>query len=109
MYPLTDCSRNSYRPPGVSPAATQLDPVTGILGLPAQRQGRQLQPGGPPLGAGGQGRQRRFRQGHVRDGRPLPQQSRRNYLGPWGDKVDARMHLDAWRRVLDKEEPDYAT
>jgi len=41
--------------------------------------------------------------------RELPQQSRRNYLGPWGDKVDARMHLDAWRRVLDKEEPDYAT
>jgi ribulose-5-phosphate 4-epimerase/fuculose-1-phosphate aldolase len=40
--------------------------------------------------------------------RELPQQSRRNYLGPWGDKVDARLHLDAWRRVLDREEPDYA-
>lgn len=22
---------------------------------------------------------------------------------------DARLHLDAWRRVLDREEPDYAT
>ncbi len=25
------------------------------------------------------------------------------------DKVDARMHLDAWRRILDKEGSDYAT
>lgn len=41
--------------------------------------------------------------------RSLPEKLRRNYLGPWGAKVDARMHLDAWRRVLDKEEPDYAT
>jgi ribulose-5-phosphate 4-epimerase/fuculose-1-phosphate aldolase len=41
--------------------------------------------------------------------RELPQKYRRNYTGPWGDKVDARMHLDAWRRVLDREEPDYAT
>ncbi len=39
----------------------------------------------------------------------LPEHARRRYTGPWGDKVDARMHLDAWRRILDKEEPDYAT
>jgi hypothetical protein len=23
--------------------------------------------------------------------------------------LDARLHLDAWRRVLDREEPDYRT
>jgi len=39
----------------------------------------------------------------------IPDKFRRGYTGPWGDKVDARMHLDAWRRVLDREEPDYAT
>ena len=39
--------------------------------------------------------------------RHLPQTSRHNYNGPWGDRLDARMHLDAWRRVLDKQEPDY--
>ena len=45
-------------------------------------------------------------------GRPLavlPETSRRRYNGPWGEKVDARMHLDAWRRILDKEGSDYAT
>lgn len=41
--------------------------------------------------------------------RALPDSERRNWHGPWGDKVDARMHLDAWRRVLDREESDYAT
>ena len=41
--------------------------------------------------------------------RSLPDRLRRRYLGPWGERVDARMHLDAWRRVLDREEPDYAT
>ena len=44
-------------------------------------------------------------------GRPLlalPDSQRRRWSGPWGQKVDARMHLDAWRRILDKEEPDYA-
>ena len=29
--------------------------------------------------------------------------------GPWGERFDARLHLDAWRRMLDREEPDYAT
>jgi len=39
----------------------------------------------------------------------LPQQLRRGHHGPWGDKMDARLHLNAWRRILDREEPDYAT
>ena len=41
--------------------------------------------------------------------RRQPDALRRRYNGPWGDRFDARLHLDAWRRVLDKEEPDYAT
>ncbi|HME20138.1 MAG TPA: class II aldolase/adducin family protein, partial [Acetobacteraceae bacterium] len=41
--------------------------------------------------------------------RALPESSRKLSNGPWGEKVDARMHLDAWRRVLDREEPDYAS
>ncbi len=41
--------------------------------------------------------------------RKLPDESRRHYLGAWGDKVDARMHLDSWRRILDKEGSDYAS
>jgi ribulose-5-phosphate 4-epimerase/fuculose-1-phosphate aldolase len=40
--------------------------------------------------------------------RRLPEHHRRGFGGPWGEKVDARLHLDAWRRVLDREEPDYA-
>jgi ribulose-5-phosphate 4-epimerase/fuculose-1-phosphate aldolase len=39
----------------------------------------------------------------------LPDRLRRRHLGPWGEKIDARLHLDAWRRVLDREEPDYAS
>ena len=41
--------------------------------------------------------------------RGLPDASRKRYTGPWGEKIDARMHLDAWRRMLDREEPDYAS
>jgi ribulose-5-phosphate 4-epimerase/fuculose-1-phosphate aldolase len=41
--------------------------------------------------------------------RALPDHHRRNFHGTWGEKIDARLHLDAWRRVLDREEPDYAT
>jgi ribulose-5-phosphate 4-epimerase/fuculose-1-phosphate aldolase len=41
--------------------------------------------------------------------RRLPEDARRGWGGPWGEKFDARLHLDAWRRVLDREEPDYAT
>ena len=39
----------------------------------------------------------------------LPEGLRRQHSGAWGEKLDARLHLDAWRRVLDREEPDYAT
>jgi ribulose-5-phosphate 4-epimerase/fuculose-1-phosphate aldolase len=39
----------------------------------------------------------------------LPERLRRRHTGAWGERLDARMHLDAWRRVLDREEPDYAT
>jgi ribulose-5-phosphate 4-epimerase/fuculose-1-phosphate aldolase len=38
----------------------------------------------------------------------LPDRLRRHWQGAWGDKIDARLHLNAWRRVLDREEPDYA-
>lgn len=41
--------------------------------------------------------------------RRLPDRLRRGWNGPWGQRMDARLHLDAWRRVLDREEPDYAT
>lgn len=41
--------------------------------------------------------------------RRLPENSRYRYNGRWGDRIDARMHLDAWRRILDKEGSDYAT
>ena len=41
--------------------------------------------------------------------RALPEASRRRWRGAWGDTADARLHLNAWRRVLDREEPDYAT
>jgi ribulose-5-phosphate 4-epimerase/fuculose-1-phosphate aldolase len=41
--------------------------------------------------------------------RQLPEASRRRWNGPWGEQVDARMHLDSWRRILDKEGSDYAT
>ncbi|MBN8889685.1 MAG: aldolase [Rhodospirillales bacterium 70-18] len=40
--------------------------------------------------------------------RRLPERLRRRYNGPWGDKVDAAMHLASWRRILDKEGSDYA-
>ncbi len=41
--------------------------------------------------------------------RRLPDGARRHWHGAWGEKIDARLHLDAWRRVLDREEPDYAS
>ena len=41
--------------------------------------------------------------------RTLPAASRKHWNGPWGEKIDARMHLDSWRRILDREEPDYAS
>jgi ribulose-5-phosphate 4-epimerase/fuculose-1-phosphate aldolase len=39
--------------------------------------------------------------------REQPDHLRRRHNGPWGERVDSRLHLDAWRRVLDREEPDY--
>ena len=39
--------------------------------------------------------------------RRLPETSRYGYNGTWGERIDARMHLDAWRRMLDRDEPDY--
>lgn len=41
--------------------------------------------------------------------RQMPDSSLRPFAGAWGDRIDARMHLDAWRRILDKQEPDYAS
>jgi ribulose-5-phosphate 4-epimerase/fuculose-1-phosphate aldolase len=41
--------------------------------------------------------------------RALPETGRRRWNGPWSEKIDARLHLDAWRRILDREEPDYAS
>jgi ribulose-5-phosphate 4-epimerase/fuculose-1-phosphate aldolase len=40
--------------------------------------------------------------------RQLPDSMRRHHMGAWGEALDARLHLAAWRRVLDREEPDYA-
>jgi ribulose-5-phosphate 4-epimerase/fuculose-1-phosphate aldolase len=41
--------------------------------------------------------------------RQLPEKHRRGHTGPRSHFADSRMFLDAWRRVLDKEEQDYAT
>jgi ribulose-5-phosphate 4-epimerase/fuculose-1-phosphate aldolase len=41
--------------------------------------------------------------------RRLPEHLRQRNNGPRSSDSDARMHLDAWRRILDKQEPDYAT
>jgi ribulose-5-phosphate 4-epimerase/fuculose-1-phosphate aldolase len=41
--------------------------------------------------------------------RRQPDGLRSGFRGAWGERYDARLHLDAWRRVLDREEPDYAT
>ena len=41
--------------------------------------------------------------------RSLPDRHRRRFNGPRSAYADSRMFLDAWRRVLDKEEPDYAS
>ena len=41
--------------------------------------------------------------------RRQPDALRQHHRGAWGDRYDSRLHLDAWRRVLDREEPDYAS
>lgn len=38
----------------------------------------------------------------------LPDSARRHHTDAFGQRYDSRLHLDAWRRVLDREEPDYA-
>ncbi len=40
--------------------------------------------------------------------RRLNDNLRYNWQGPWGERFDARQHLDAVRRLLDRAEPDYA-
>ena len=39
--------------------------------------------------------------------RRQPDHLRWNFRGAWSDRMEGRHLLDAWRRVLDKEEPDY--
>ena len=39
--------------------------------------------------------------------RRQPDALRWNYRGTWSDKLEGRFLLDAWRRVLDREEPGY--
>lgn len=39
--------------------------------------------------------------------RSLNPDLRLNHRGPWSEYFDARLHLNSWRRRLDKEEPDY--
>ncbi len=41
--------------------------------------------------------------------RQQPDSLRWHLRGAWGDTLDARLYLDAWRRILDREEPDYAS
>ncbi|MBI1774296.1 MAG: class II aldolase/adducin family protein [Proteobacteria bacterium] len=41
--------------------------------------------------------------------RRLDDSLRRNYYGPLRQLFDSDLHLAAWRRILDREEPDYAT
>ncbi|MBM6583176.1 class II aldolase/adducin family protein [Microvirga sp. BT689] len=48
----------------------------------------------------------------LQTGLPLMQQADEHkipFIGPFGDHMDSRFHLDAWRRILDREEPDYAS
>jgi ribulose-5-phosphate 4-epimerase/fuculose-1-phosphate aldolase len=40
---------------------------------------------------------------------PFADNLRDRFNGPWGEKFDADLHLAAVRRMLDLEEPDYAT
>jgi ribulose-5-phosphate 4-epimerase/fuculose-1-phosphate aldolase len=40
--------------------------------------------------------------------RRLNDSLRDRYNGPWSGRFDSRQHLDAWRRILDCDEPDYA-
>jgi len=39
--------------------------------------------------------------------REMPPALRMHHQGAWSEYFDARLHLDSWRRRLDREEPDY--
>jgi ribulose-5-phosphate 4-epimerase/fuculose-1-phosphate aldolase len=41
--------------------------------------------------------------------RRQPDRLRWSNRGPWSEVLDSRLFLDAWRRILDREEPDYAS
>lgn len=41
--------------------------------------------------------------------RPMNERLRMHFHGAWSEYFDARLHLDAWRRILDREAPDYAS
>ena len=41
--------------------------------------------------------------------RRLPDRLRPHFHGPLRERYDSDLHLAAWRRILDREEPDYAT
>jgi ribulose-5-phosphate 4-epimerase/fuculose-1-phosphate aldolase len=41
--------------------------------------------------------------------REQPEHLRWDNTGVWSERVDARLFVDAWRRILDREEPDYKT
>jgi hypothetical protein len=40
--------------------------------------------------------------------RKLDDSLRDHFNGPWSSRFDSRQHLDAWQRILDRDEPDYA-
>lgn len=39
--------------------------------------------------------------------RIMPAEFQVDHRGPWSDHFDAALHLKSWRRILDKDEPDY--
>jgi ribulose-5-phosphate 4-epimerase/fuculose-1-phosphate aldolase len=41
--------------------------------------------------------------------RQQPENLRWNHRSRWNDRIDGHLFLNAWKRVLDKEEPDYAS
>ena len=41
--------------------------------------------------------------------RHMGSELKQHHRGPWSDFFDARLHLDAWKRLLDRENPEYAS
>lgn len=39
--------------------------------------------------------------------REQPDHLRWHHTGVWGERVDSRLFMDAWRRILDREDPGY--